>query len=309
MSVPRDTHFHGGGWKGGITVRGVPLITSHQGETFWVDSTANSSGQERGTWKHPCLTIDAAMSLCLAERGDVILCKPGHVETISADDDLVCDVNGVAIIGLGTGSKQACIKWTADVSISVSAVDVSFVNIWFWANYANVDNAIDVDAGAHYLTIEGCKIYDPIAGSLNFEEFLTMAAAANFLTFKNNYIVTTAGESIVLMKGECISPTFIGNTFCCNSTVAIVDGTATAQTGTPVFIDNVWANWDTTTDICLELKTTTVAVLVRESAGQTSAALGAAHTGKDVSFCLDCEEADEVNKGSVEMGAAATAWS
>lgn len=307
MSLANATSFHGGGWKGGVTINGVPMAMSHQGNTIWVDSNADST-LARGTEKHPCASVDDALDYCLADRGDVILMKPGHVETLAVADDLVLDIDGVAIVGLGTGSKQATFKWTADAAQSITASNVSLVNIWFWANFANVDKALDVDAGAHYLTIEGCRIYDPIAGSLNFEEFLAVAAAANFLTLRNNFFVTTAGESIVTLEGECINFACIGNTFCCNSTIAIIKATAAAQLGTPVFMDNVMANWDGTTDICVEIKTTTVAAIVRESAGQTSAAFGAAYTGKDVSHCLDCEETDLVNIGSIEMGASATAW-
>ena len=52
---------------------------------YWVDSTdANASTGADGSIDTPFSTIDAAVGQCVANQGDVILVKPGHIETVTA---------------------------------------------------------------------------------------------------------------------------------------------------------------------------------------------------------------------------------
>ena len=78
--------------------------------------------------------IDSAIGDCVADRGDVILVAPGHVETITGTD-ITLDVAGVTIIGLGTGSLQPQIKHNhADAEVSIAADNVTIRNIRFSAD-------------------------------------------------------------------------------------------------------------------------------------------------------------------------------
>ena len=80
MSVNTMSNFPNG-FANGISVRGMPLLSSYPGKVFWVDSGAPGG---KGTFERPMATIDAAVALCTANNGDIIVVKPGHVETVSA---------------------------------------------------------------------------------------------------------------------------------------------------------------------------------------------------------------------------------
>jgi hypothetical protein len=174
------------------------------------------------------------MDYCVANRGDVVLVKPGHIENFTANDDLVLDIAGVAIVGLGTGTKQAKMSWDAEVAQSVTAANISIINMWLYAGEANVDYAFEVDAGGDYFTIQGCRVHDA-SNALDFEELVHLAAGANNFAFNDNLVRTLGGESIVLTAGECINIDINNNTVIGTATGALFNLVATALTGTNGF--------------------------------------------------------------------------
>lgn len=84
-------------------IQGGLASASVTGRTFWVDSSDGdaSDSDGRGTFSEPFETIDYAVSKCTASRGDVILVKPGHTETITTAAGIDIDVKGVTVKGLG----------------------------------------------------------------------------------------------------------------------------------------------------------------------------------------------------------------
>ena len=113
------------GFGGGVTIRGVPVVNSHAGKVFWVDSNASTPGP-RATYDRPVQTLAAALDLCTANKGDIIYVKAGHSESIStADIDI--DVAGVAIVGLGAGSSRPTILFTG--TTDTTTVDISENNV------------------------------------------------------------------------------------------------------------------------------------------------------------------------------------
>ena len=160
-----------GGFSTGITVRGLPLSVSHPGEIFWVNNSSvlakggvSGSNGNPGTYQKPFSTIDYAIGRCTAGRGDIIMVMPGHAETISAAAGITMDVNGVAIIGLGTGLLRptitfdtvttAAISWTADYC--------SIQNFVFIGNFLSVATAI-LNSGGAGMTVEKCTFKDTSA--------------------------------------------------------------------------------------------------------------------------------------------------
>jgi signal peptidase I len=95
------------GFVHGINIRGLPILQLHPGEVFWVNTSSvgptGSNGND-GTYKYPFSTYDYAIGRCVANRGDIIVIRPGHAENITAASGVTNDVAGVATIGLGTGS-------------------------------------------------------------------------------------------------------------------------------------------------------------------------------------------------------------
>lgn len=140
------SHFPNG-FANGVAIRGVPLLMTHPGDVFWVDSGAGSNGN-KGTFDRPFGTIDYAIGKCTASNGDVIFVKPGHTETISAAGGIAADVAGVAIIGLGKGSLRPTITLdtAATADLDVSAANVTLHNLLFSAAFADITHIIDVTA-------------------------------------------------------------------------------------------------------------------------------------------------------------------
>lgn len=135
------------GFAQGITIRNVPLALAYPGDVFWVDSGASAAGP-KGTYQRPFTTIAAALDHCTANNGDIIFCKPGHTETITAAAGLAIDVAGVAIIGLGTGSLRPTINFTTVVGadMDISAANVTMVNFLFTGGIDALTGPIDIGA-------------------------------------------------------------------------------------------------------------------------------------------------------------------
>lgn len=102
-------------------------------------------------------TIDAAVSACTADRGDVVLVAPGHAETVSSAGAIALDVAGVSLIGLGEGSLRPTITLdtATTATISVSAANVTVENIIFTANYADIVSFFTL-AAAKYFKLSNC---------------------------------------------------------------------------------------------------------------------------------------------------------
>ena len=203
------------GFSTGITVRGLPLSVSHPGEIFWVnnssvlakDGVGGSDGND-GSYRKPFSTIDYAIGRCTASRGDIIMVMPGHAETIDAATDIVMDVAGIAIVGLGTGSSRPTLTFsTADTAnIPITAANMSIKNILFVANFADVASVFTATGTATPtdFAVEDCEFRDSTA-SLNFLSIITGNATANSmdgLTFSKNHISslgTTAATTAILI--------------------------------------------------------------------------------------------------------------
>lgn len=142
----RATNFPKG-FPNGLTVRGMPLLSSYPGNIFWVDSNGGANGG-KGTFDRPFDTIDYAVGRCTAGNGDIIMVKAGHVETVTAAGGLDLDVSGIAIVGLGTGSMRPTINFTTAVGadMDVDAADITMVNFLFTGGIDALTGPIDVNS-------------------------------------------------------------------------------------------------------------------------------------------------------------------
>jgi hypothetical protein len=128
------------------------------GERFYVHSGTGTNSVGGGkSPDSPLATIDYAVGLCTANKGDIIYVLPGHTETISAAAGIDLDVAGISVIGLGRGTLQPKVTFdtatTAD--LDVDAANILIENIHFTANFADIVAAIDVNA--QFCTIRGCR--------------------------------------------------------------------------------------------------------------------------------------------------------
>ncbi len=173
------------GFSQGITIRGALVEQNYPGEVFWVNNTniiieggVGGSDANAGTYQEPFMTIDHAIGVCRAGRGDIILVMPGHSELIeSTFGEIICDVAGVAIIGMGAGTSRPTITFSTGASaISVSAANVTWKNFTFVADVGNVVAAFIPTAVD--LTVEDCEFKDNV-GAKNFVYLFVVSGTDN----------------------------------------------------------------------------------------------------------------------------------
>lgn len=209
------------GFAAGITIRGMPVAMTHPGKVFWVSNASTLSDRQiggsngnKGTFDAPFSTIAGALSFCVANRGDIVMVKPGHAETVSAAGGITLSVAGVAIIGLGAGSMRPTITLgtLTTASVQVTASNETISNFLFVSALAAVATVFEVATTvvANDLTIDRCEFRDG-STSLTFVSVLvqggTTANALDGLYFSNNKIVgkkasaVTAGTTAVVLTG------------------------------------------------------------------------------------------------------------
>lgn len=135
------------GFSAGVLIKEAPLFDLITGEIFWVDSVAGAAGNP-GTFERPLSTIDLAVGKCTASNGDMIYCKPGHVETVIAAAGLALDVQGITVVGLGSGSDRCTINFTTAVTadMDVSAANITIANILFTGGIDALTGPININA-------------------------------------------------------------------------------------------------------------------------------------------------------------------
>ena len=168
-----------GGFPYGLTVRNLPVLNTHAGNVFWVDSgIGNDSGAHDGTVNRPFATIDYAVGRCTANNGDIIMVAPGHTETISAAGSLDLDVAGIRVVGQGNGRDRPTLSFTATGSdVDIDAANITIENfIWDVTGVDAVVGALDVNQAD--FTLLGCEVIGSGA-SAQMTEFIVTATAAN----------------------------------------------------------------------------------------------------------------------------------
>jgi hypothetical protein len=207
-----NTSNYPNGFPNGVTIRGLPILQTHPGKVFWVSNVTTGllSGQRggsdgnKGTFNDPFSTLSGAISQCTASRGDIILIKPGHAETISSATALAFSKAGIAIVGLGYGSLRPTFTFdTANTAtIAVSAANVSIQNCIFIGNFLSIASCFTVAAAPEF-TVDSCDFRDTsaIKGFLSIITS-TISVNADGLTYTNNRrksdATTSSGPDIVI---------------------------------------------------------------------------------------------------------------
>ena len=268
------------GFTDGLTIRGLPLTMSYPGQVFWVDGSSTTpvngavGGQDGGpgTFTRPFATIDYAVGKCTANRGDVIMVKPGHTETVSAAAGLALDVAGIALIGLGGGSlTPKVVLDTADTAdVDVDAADITIYNIHFVAGFADVATAIDVNA--QNCTISNCR-FTQSAVDLNFlvciETALTTLSSG--LIVENCYALAydAANTHFINVPGTPSGDIYRNNILIGDWGTMAIGGAGIATYIT--VMDNVIYNASSTVDACINLAATATGIVMRNLCGGAAA--------------------------------------
>lgn len=220
-----------GGFPYGLTVRNMPVAMAFPGKVFWVDD-AGSDGNP-GTFDRPYKTIDAAIGHCTAGRGDIIMVKAGHAETITTA--ITMDVSNVAIIGCGCGNSRPTITPNGAIDAITMTADGCMVANLIFAVPGTDAQTSDVNIAA-----AGCSVINTkhigSATDVNKVSFITITAAGHdfLLDGVMTYNVTVEVVIGVALEGACargvIQNCLIGGEF---TTAALAD----AATATLLFID------------------------------------------------------------------------
>ena len=124
------------------------------GNVYFVDSGAANAADNpgAGTREQPFATINWAMSNAnsplTANRGDILLLHPRHVETVTAAAGLNLNIARASVIGMGNGAMKPQINFTTAVGadMDVSAAGILMWNILFTGGIDALTGPIDVNA-------------------------------------------------------------------------------------------------------------------------------------------------------------------
>jgi hypothetical protein len=162
------------GFANGITLRGLPILQTQPGRVFWLyngavqerDEVAGSD-QNRGTFQRPFATLAGAMLQCTPGKGDIVMVKAGHVETISTTTALNISVSDVAVIGLGGGTSRP--SFTLDTAtttaIKITGNNVSFQNCQFVGNFLSIATLFAPAIASVTASISGSSLVVTVVGS------------------------------------------------------------------------------------------------------------------------------------------------
>lgn len=244
------------GFADGLSVRGVPLLNAYPGKVFWVnnstvvgDGAVAGSNSNPGTYQRPFASIDYAVGKCTANRGDIIVVMPGHVETVTAAGGLDLDVAGVAIIGLGTGTKRAQINFTTATTadMDVDAANITLINLLFTGGIDALAGPIDINASdcslinCEYRDVTG-QATDVIIADANADRLLI----ENY--FHNGAAAAGANSAIALIGMD--NPVIRNFKLVGNFAVSAIDCRTTAVVDLDISDGYIWTK--NAADLCIK---------------------------------------------------------
>lgn len=244
------------GFREALTIRGVPLLQTHPGKVYWVSNNstlqtgekAGSNGNDGSFWA-PFSTIDYAVGRCTANKGDVIMVKPGHVETVTAAAGLDLDVAGIALVGLGSGANRPQINFTTATTadMDVDAANITMVNFLFTGGIDALAGPIDVNA-ADFKLID-CEWRD-VTGQAT-DVIIADANADRLLVdgyFHNGAAAAGADSAIALIGMD--NPVISNFKIVGNFAVSAIDCRTTAVVDLDIYNGYIWNK--NAADVCIK---------------------------------------------------------
>ena len=265
------------GFPGGVALRDVPLAVPHSGKVFYVgdgDTAGNSpqmpnqrgaSNSNKGTYLDPFSTLDYAVGQCLADRGDIIFVLPGYVQSITAADGVDADVDGITIIGIGSGDKQPRFEFDdTDATFAIDGDNITLQNLHFRADVSAVVKGVDVKDGADDFRITQCRF---TAETLTTDEFndAIFVTTADRGVIEHNYfdMDQAAAQSAIHYVDVCLGGEVRDNYITGDYAVACIESVTTAQEQL-IIADNTLMNgvhWGLGTIAVISLLTGTTGVI------------------------------------------------
>ncbi len=144
-------------------------------------------------------TVDSAINVCVASRGDRIIVLPGHTEAVTSTS-IAMDTAGVKVIGIGEGTLKPQLTFGATNSVvTVSAANCSFRNLKITAGVGDV-----VTAFLHVTAAQETKYIDiefTQSSTFNFINEYTLGAAniSDGCRWEGNFLRTTDAGQLALV--------------------------------------------------------------------------------------------------------------
>lgn len=281
------------------------------GNYFFVDSNAASGGNGYSP-EGAVQTLNAAVALCTANNGDIILVMEGHAETLDSAADVDLSVAGIRVIGLGHGNSRPTFTWTAAAAtFAVGASSVWVENILFVANFTNgVTEGVDIDDAHTDVTFKDCE-WRSTSATKEFLKGVTIAASAARITFDGCFFYETGGgdaTAAIFSEGALDRLVVKNCEFDGTWTAAVIDIDAgTAVVVRPRIINNICYNSDTGAGLFCTLDSTVVGFFVGNRSG-----IGKANTvpvtDASASVFIDNLATDAAAISELKYPATATAW-
>lgn len=302
----------------GLVTSENPIHQLHTGQIFWVgngpslvDGEITASNSNRGTYFKPFATIDYAIGRCVANRGDRIYVKPGYTQSMTAADAIDADVAGITIIGLGRGSVVP--KLTYDNSAGefvIGAANIRIENLWFVPSVTGITCAIDVESGANFFQIVGCRFGDAeAAGTDEFNCTIRVSATSTDGLIAGNYINMGEAGAVagITLTGACHRTEITGNTIIGDYSTANINS-ITALQNDLIIQDNLLVNGVTSglnTEPTIELLTGSSGVIRRNDSAANVATL-AAHQVNDTAANFQNYFTEDRGSGNTAAATAAS---
>lgn len=117
------------------------------GKKFYVCNRTGAGGSDSNpgtTINAPMATIAAAIALCTASQGDVVIVLPGHAESFAVDLDI--NTAGIRILGAGIAENRPILTFTATgAKIDIDSANVRVGNLVLKNDIDSQTVVIDVD--------------------------------------------------------------------------------------------------------------------------------------------------------------------
>lgn len=151
-------------------------------------------------------SLSAALNVCRANRGDVIVALPGHTESVTATTPTF--KAGVTILGIGNGDERPTFNWTvAGSTWTIASANVAFENcILNFAATASVTVTKALSISGAKSRIQDCAIN-------------MGTSATQFCTIGIEYV--TGADRAVLENNDIFSNALSANVNCIKLTNAI----------------------------------------------------------------------------------------
>jgi len=271
------------------------------GRVIYVDSGVAVAGGG-GTWATALQTIDAAMDLTSADRGDTIYVAQGHVEVEDqAAAIFTCDVEGVSIIAISNGSASGVVAAgavtgtdsqmplfildNAAATISITAANVTIDGLWIESDVANAAIGITIANTGDGSVIKNCVFRDGAADEELVIGISVAADADNVQILNNSFSTVPAGgcTNAILLAGGMDDGVIRDNIVYGTYSTGALLASAAASVNLTV-MDNIFVT--TSANVCVSLNAGTTGIFASNRMGSTDTMANTLQ-GETAMYCFD----------------------